>query len=451
LHLKIHIPNNFFNERSYVVEQLFSEFLNYSVNIQKHSEEYICIQLENGKKILLYDYFFNLIPASETYLNPKYLPTAYSDFFIEQLNVSIPVFYGKKLIQFDDQTIHCHIDCIAMVFFLLSRMEEYIIPSADMHGRFLAKDSFAGKNNILHRPLVDELVVFIDRLLEGIGLKRIIKKPIPPIIVSVDIDQPYYWRNHRSILTYFIRLVRRKEPIKLLPSMLISYYKTLINKTNDPYFAFEELFNLLKNEDVKLELTFMTDFSTKYDISYRVNEPYLQEIIYLADKNNIPIGIHPSYASVDSDKLLEKQIKKFKLYFNKPPDYSRQHFLRINIPNTFKELSSLGIQFDSTLYFAEEAGFRCGTSRDFYIFDCINRCKLEIKERPFILMDVTAFLYKKLTPHDFLQLLIQLYETIHSMGGNYRILWHNSNIRPIEWQPYWQVFTQFLKDIKHDK
>jgi len=56
--ISITIPNNNINERKYILDIFFNEFLGLEYNLEIGSKDYE-INLENGKKLIVKDKFFN--------------------------------------------------------------------------------------------------------------------------------------------------------------------------------------------------------------------------------------------------------------------------------------------------------------------------------------------------------------------------------------------------------
>ncbi len=81
--------------------------------------------------------------------------------------------------------------------------------------------------------------------------------------------------------------------------------------------------------------------------------------------------------------------------------HSRQHYLRFKVPQTWQILNNKGISSDSSMYYPESVGFRCGTATPFKIFDIENRMTLDIVEEPLIFMEGTYAQYNpQMTSND---------------------------------------------------
>ena len=63
------------------------------------------------------------------------------------------------------------------------------------------------------------------------------------------------------------------------------------------------------------------------------------------------------------------------------------HYLRWCWPITAYGWSKAGFDYDSTLTYANNPGFRCGTCHPFQMFDPLKKSKIGIKQKPLILME----------------------------------------------------------------
>ena len=126
--IKLKIPNNNLNERKYILDIIFNEFLGLEYKIETGSKNYE-ILLENNKKLIIKDTFFNKYSKDLEYLKLENIPKK-----IEEL------------------------DIFAASFFMLTRWEEYVNKNRDIHDRFPATESLAYKQGFLDRPVVNEYV-----------------------------------------------------------------------------------------------------------------------------------------------------------------------------------------------------------------------------------------------------------------------------------------------------
>ena len=147
--IKITIPNNNLDERKYIIDIIFNEFLELEYNLQVGSTDYEIV-LENDKRLIIKDSFFSMFVEDLEYLSleniPKGIKFVKNDFIVEN---DIPIIFGNKNLDITTNEIVCNIDIFASIFFMLTRWEEYVNKNRDNHHRFPAYESLAFKNNFL--------------------------------------------------------------------------------------------------------------------------------------------------------------------------------------------------------------------------------------------------------------------------------------------------------------
>ena len=146
-------------------------------------------------------------------------------------------------------------------------------------------------------------------------------------------------------------------------------------------------------------------------------------------------GIHPGYKPTWIRMTLKEVQALLALFKQESIDYDhiggRQHYLRWKTPYTAQNLENAGLAYDSTLGYPEKPGFRCGTSREFSLFDLRKRRKMGLKERPLIFME-TTFMSKSYLGQGIneqtLETMLELKKRALLVGGECTILWHNSSL-----------------------
>ena len=86
------------------------------------------------------------------------------------------------------------------------------------------------------------------------------------------------------------------------------------------------------------------------------------------------------------------------------------------------------MNYDSSLGFADHAGFRCGLCYEFPMYDLTNRRPLEIRQRPLVLMECSVIdsRYQGLgTSSEAFDYMLELKNECRKYNGDFTILWHN--------------------------
>ena len=78
-----------------------------------------------------------------------------------------------------------------MIFYLVTRYEEYTATEFDCHGRFTAHQSIAFQHSFLHKPLVNEWILAIKNILKHHYPNLLFKEEKYQFTPTYDID--YAW------------------------------------------------------------------------------------------------------------------------------------------------------------------------------------------------------------------------------------------------------------------
>ncbi|PSR13118.1 MAG: hypothetical protein C7N36_09235, partial [Bacteroidetes bacterium] len=117
-------------------------------------------------------------------------------------------------------------------------------------------------------------------------------------------------------------------------------------------------------------------------------------------------GIHPSYRSFGNLARLRTEQQRLATILDQPVSHSRQHFLRLQLPQTYQQLLAAGIRHDYTMGYAEVPGYRAGTTEPFRWYDLNREQTTDLWVHPFVAMDVTLQNYQGLSASaaaDYLQ------------------------------------------------
>lgn len=433
--LNITISNNNISEKQYIIGVIFSEFLglDFITKIDNGYNDY-SIKFEN-KELLIKDKFFNLFPDDLTYLTlealPKKIIYAKNDFATE---AKIPVIYGDDEFYFEDDTIICGIDIFASSFFFLSRWEEYVLKIVDEHLRFPANASFAYKNSLLNRPLVNEYIELLWKLLLKLGFKGQRKARAFDLVLTHDIDQLNYPKTHHIIAGDILK----RKSIDLMYKHSKYFLKTLSN----PYDTFNLIMNISEDLGLKSHFYFMSSDLLKYpDNDFYINSKRFKNKIRDIKKRGHIIGFHPGYYTYDNYERWKYEKEILENAINDQVTEGRQHYLRFKIPDTFNIWNNMNMEIDSSLGYANKDGFRCGTGDIYSVFDFIKRKPLNLKERPLILMD-GALKQFSLTEAD------NIVQNYISLSKKYNMcltfLFHNTTFYGESWKGFDWLYKKIL-------
>ncbi len=329
-------------------------------------------------------------------------------------------------------------DVFSASFFLASRYEEYRGFEADNHGRFQPKDSIQTKIGILKRPIVNIWVKALKLLLSKKWNATFPSRREFRIVNTIDVDNAWAFKNKgvtRTIGGIGKSLLKKgvgefKERVAVVSA-----------DGHDPY----DTFDYLKNAQEKFGIESIYFFLVgNYQKPYDTNVPHSnKEFIDLVRKihDYAEIGIHPSYASYLDAKQIDKEINRVNNITGGQLIKSRQHFLKLSIPDSYRILATLGVSHDYTMGYAQEVGFRAGLCTPFTFFDLLQDKPLDITIHPFAYMDGTLNEYLNLSPSEAKDTIAFLKENVQNVQGEFIGIWHNSSVNDLEnWKDWREVY-----------
>ncbi|MCP3928515.1 MAG: hypothetical protein GY705_05375 [Bacteroidetes bacterium] len=418
----------------YILDVVFREFLGLGVNIITQQETYISSGLP---KI---NYSSHRISDEELFV------PAHSLLFQKGICDQNPgVFYWENAAAFfrtGAKKTDFPFDVFAAVFYCLSRYEEYLPFEKDAHGRFSAKSSLAYRYQFIRVPIVDVWIRQLGEKLTSRFGNLPFKEQDFSYQPTYDVDMAWAFQ-HKGILR---TLGATLKDISVGNFSNIDWrFSVLSGKKEDPFYTFDYL-NAIHGEFPSLHPRFfllLGDHSV-YDKNISHKKTAFRKLIKQLAKQYM-VGIHPSYRSNDGLNILKEEKKRLEGITDIPTKDSRQHFLRLSFPETYRRLLEAGIVNDYSMGYAKDIGFRAGTSNSFTWYDLEKEEITKLRVHPFQVMDVTLKEYLLLEPEEAIAQVKELIESIRRVNGTFTSLWHNSSFSKIEgWEEWRSVYESIF-------
>lgn len=174
---------------------------------------------------------------------------------------------------------------------------------------------------------------------------------------------------------------------------------------------------------------------------YRLSDPSISAAMVTIESVGSEVGIHGSFGShLDSDYFAEELRR-----FSTTVDGGRFHFLYFDITTTPAMLQSAGLQYDSTLGFAEQPGFRNSIAWPFPMYDFKNDRPLQLLQIPLVLMDTTLRSYIKMPFDEIPALLEELLAETGRFNGCMTVLWHNPYFTEDKFAGWREIYEMILQ------
>jgi len=328
------------------------------------------------------------------------------------------------------------VDPLASIFYTLVRYEEYLEHNSDEHGRFCFNSSCLSDRKWVKTAMCDRWAF---EIIEFAGAEVLNRTSNVKFVPTFDIDN-----------TFAYKLKKGKRKWMSVARDLVRFdYKRIGQRAKvkkggkDPYDTFSLIKDIsIKHKDALLfwlvgdsspkDRNIDTDIKEHRDLITRMND-FCQ------------VNLHPSYASNSERSEIIKEKKRLENIVLRPVIRSRQHFLKLKLPDTYRILTSIGFEHEYSMGFAESAGFRCGTARPHLWFDLQTGEITTLMIHPFVYMDGTLREYMKLSVQESKAVIKELHREVLETGGDFIFIWHNETIGDYgNWKGWKEVLNYTL-------
>jgi len=338
-------------------------------------------------------------------------------------------------------------DLFAAIFYLITRYEEYLPHKKDSYGRYSHENSVAFVEGFLHLPLVNFWLEDFKKLLKekdpGLQLQHRNFSFVP----TYDIDIAWSFRNKGFKRTFggtvklffkgkFRKMVHRVQVIK--------------KKRKDPFDAYEWMDQLHAEFELHPIYFFLVAKEVrKYDKNIDVTNPEYQQLVH-SIASRYSIGLHPSWASGDVPSLLTKEKETLEHITGQSVFNSRQHYIRFELPSTYRKLLALGLANDYSMGYGSINGFRASIATSYYWYDLKNEEKTQLQIHPFCFMDANSYYEQQLPAEAAFEELMQYYYAVKSVNGTMITVWHNNFLGSDRSFAGWkEIYRQFVSAVAY--
>jgi len=332
-------------------------------------------------------------------------------------------------------------DAFSVIFYLLTRYEEYLSEMNDNHDRFIDSENILVKLGLHQTPIVDQIAYWIADAISSAYPSFQVKKRSFRLLTTIDIDNAWAFKN-KSLPISAGGMAKTALTGKW--DELVQRTSVLLRLQSDPYDTYEYILDICKGRLDRLLFFFLVGDRNQYDknISHK-NNSFRKLIVKIASQ--CEVGLHPSYSSNEKPWMFETEKERMENIVGHSVSRSRQHFLKLKFPQTYQTALKAGITDDYTMGFASIAGFRAGTCTPFPFFDLEKNRQTKLMIHPFQIMDVTLKDYMNLKPEDAWYITENLMNEVKQVNGTFVSLFHNESLHNIDqWQGWRYVFEQIL-------
>ncbi len=255
------------------------------------------------------------------------------------------------------------------------------------------------------------------------------------VCLTHDVDEVK--KTYQWITRPFIYLQNMQAD--LFRGQLYSLYSRL--QGNEPFWTFNEIMKIEDNLNVRSSFYFLKERSKAKVFApgtwkllgrrYDFNDPKVREIMKELYAGGWEIGLHGSYESYKNPDMLEKERNYLQTSFGGRISGTRQHHLNIEIPKTWEYHEKIGLEYDTTLGFKDQMGFRGGTCLPFHPYS--EQKRLNLLEIPLAIMDAPLVQNKKEVLYGDFESMVNI---VSGFNGVLTLLWHHSIFNEYEF-PGW--------------
>jgi peptidoglycan/xylan/chitin deacetylase (PgdA/CDA1 family) len=292
----------------------------------------------------------------------------------------------------------------------------------------------------------------------ALELKRVLQQAYPELQFSE--------HHYRYISTFDIDSAfayREKGFMRHLGSMGISLLnfnfrkigeriRVLMGLEKDPYDTYDWQLEMAKKYHLKQIYFFLVGDYGEYDKNIPVEGSRSFQSLIKSIADYAEVGVHPSYYSNSNKDQLRKEVRRLSKVLKNEIVKSRQHYLKITFPDTYRNLLEFDILEDYSMGYASEIGFRASICTPFNFYDLDLDVSTKLRLTPFMLMDGTMKDYMRMSPEESIDRAKSLIDEVKAVNGTFVTLWHNQSVNDRdEWNGWRNVYEEIVayavKDI----
>ena len=345
------------------------------------------------------------------------------------------------LFQDEESQMTLPFDFFGAVFYLISRYEEYHPEQLDKHERYLHTNSMLFKNGWLQRPLIDEWIYELYLILQANNIPAQLSPFHYRPTYDIDMAYSYKHKGVRRNIGGFIRDFLKGDiaAVKERKDVLLS------NKL-DPFDAFVWMKQLHSENRVKPIYFILASLeTTEYDKNISPESEAMQKLIARLSKDG-QIGMHPSYYSY-KEEIFDDEQHILQQIVGYPINHSRQHYIKMAIPDTYRRLIKKHIRHDYSMGYGTALGFRAATGRSFYWYDVEKEEQTELRVYPFCFMDSTVLFNEDYSPEKAFAELKKMTKIARHTHSSLITVFHNFSLGNVKsWRAWRDKYELFVRE-----
>ncbi len=339
-------------------------------------------------------------------------------------------------------------DIFAASFYLITRYEEYLPHKLDMYGRYAHENSVSFKEDFLKLPLVNLwLQQFSKELIKKFPSLHLTPQ-IFHFLPTYDIDIAWSYL-HKGWLRNAGGLIRSMMDGDW--ARINERVNVLLGKQKDPFDSYRWLDQLHEQHQIKPIYFFLLAQQNKaYDKNILPKKKSLQKLIQ-QHGSKYDVGIHPSWQSGDKPELLKEEIEILEKIIISKVNKSRQHYIRMTLPDTYRRLSACGITEDYSMGYGSINGFRASYCLPYKWYNLQKEEITSLAIYPFCFMDANSYYEQHYTSKEALNEMEHYYKITKEVNGLLITIWHNHFLGTDKMFEGWKEYRTTIDRISKDQ
>lgn len=364
-------------------------------------------------------------------------------------NMQIPFLFekdsSKDIISYDNDKGTINYDIVASAFYFLSGWNEYVSSSKDEFGRVKYEDSIIKKLNISGLPVINYYFDILSSCIKKVYKKNVKKK---------------LWgdRTYATTLTHDIDTCKNAwlegSFSELKKKRLFSIPKLILRRIfiKDDWYNFDKIMEIEKKYNASSSFYFLPQkgkIGNWKNADYNITSNDIRKTIAELKENNFEVGVHGSFGTHSNSQLLKTDIDRIN---TDSIIGNRFHFLMYDPEKTVEVLENCNIKYDTSLSFAEQIGFRRGSSYPFYLWNFVKGEISSVLEIPLTVMDssLSSSKYMGLSIDEATKKVFEIIDEVKKFNGVFTLLWHNTFFSDYKYTGWKDVYCEILKYSKNN-
>jgi len=278
----------------------------------------------------------------------------------------------------------------------------------------------------LHIPFLNKAISFFQEKLKNEFPQIEFKDRKFNFLSTIDIDNAFAFA-HKGFKRNLGGLAKDALSFNFLN--VINRINSNINSDKDPYNTFKLIHSLSEETQTALQYFVLIGDYSAYDKNPRHTNKGFRKLLKQLSLTN-PIGLHPSYQAYSDFNRIGIEKKRLEDIIEKPITSARCHFLRVNMPDTYRAFIEAGITDDYTMIYASQCGFRTGLCTPYPWFDLEKNEITSLIIHPSTVMEGVLRDYNKLSIDNANSVVLNLMHEVKNNNGEFVSVWHNDSFVP---------------------